>query len=428
MNASREVVITGLGVVSPIAIGQEAFWQALVAGKSGVKVRERFADFETAHRIAAPVEGFEAKKFVKPRKALKIMCGPIQFGCAAAAMAVEHAQLDTETVSSDRMGTVFGTETFFADPKEVADVFQKCTENKNYQHERWGEFAMREIQPLWMLKYLPNMAASHISIATDARGPSNSICQGEASGSLALIEAASLIQRGVVDVVIAGGTGAQMALTATLYRGTDMLSKRIHEPALASRPFDQDRDGMVVGEGAGAVVLESAEHAKQRGASPIVRIAGWSRGYHAVGQPGMSDALRYHYQESVRRSGLETSQINLINANASGSQQLDAIEAQAINGVFDRCPVVAHKSNFGNIGPGTSIVELLGAIQSIQHNQMVPTRNCQQVATDCPIEVVRDENLEQCHASVNHQIQRVLKSSFSSTGQITSVVIEAANS
>ena len=130
------------------------------------------------------------------------MCSAVQYGVGAAAMAYAQANFGEGVLSQDRLGTVFGTETFFADPAEVADVFQKCTVDSEYQHERWGEFALREIQPLWMLKYLPNMAASHISIAMDARGPSNSICQGEASGPLSLIEGADLIQRGVADVVI----------------------------------------------------------------------------------------------------------------------------------------------------------------------------------------------------------------------------------
>ena len=239
MNSTGDVVVTGMGVVSPIGVGTEAFWQSLLDGVSGVRVRESFADTDLPLRIGAPIVDFDPKPFVKPRKALKIMCQPIQFGCAAANLAFEEAGFEKQSlesvVSPDRIGTLFGTETFFADPAEVARVFRSCTEDDNYQHDRWGEFAMRQIQPLWMLKYLPNMAASHISIAIDARGPSNSICQGEASGLLALIEAADLIKRGVVDVVIAGGTGSQMALTAMLYRGCLLYTSPSPRDATLSR-------------------------------------------------------------------------------------------------------------------------------------------------------------------------------------------------
>ncbi|MFT5303025.1 MAG: 3-oxoacyl-[acyl-carrier-protein] synthase II, partial [Mariniblastus sp.] len=388
MNPSREVVITGLGVVSSIGIGHEAYWQSLLAGKSGVGVREQFADSDLPHRIAAPVRDFDAKQFVKPRKALKIMCAPIQFGCAAAAMAAEQAGIDRDTVEADRMGTIFGTETFFADPNEVADVFRKCTIDQDYQHDRWGEFAMREIQPLWMLKYLPNMAASHISIAFDARGPSNSICQGEVSGLLALIEAADLIKRNAVDVVIAGGTGSQMALTAMLYRGTSLLSKRVGEPEKACRPFDLNRDGMVAGEGSGALILESADHARARGAKPLATLAGWSRSFQNANSPEFSNAISDNYRSALNHAGMSASDIGLVNANASGSIVGDAVEGQAIEEVFGQTPVVAHKSNFGNMGPGTSIVELIGAVLAGGSSICPPTLNCESIDPNCNVNVV----------------------------------------
>ena len=413
---SRDVVITGLGVVSPIGIGHQEFWDSLSTGASGVEVREAFKDTQWPFRIAAPVKEFSGKQFIKPRKAIKIMCSPIQFGCAAAAMAVQHANLEPGDVAADRVGTVFGTETFFADPTEVADVFQRCTVDKDYQHDRWGEFAMREIQPLWMLKYLPNMAASHISIALDARGPSNSICQGEASGLLALIEAASLIKRGAADVVVAGGTGSKMAMTAMLYRGTQQLSNRIDEPEKASRPFDVDRDGMVVGEGSGALVLESAKHAKARGAPVLATLAGWARSFLNPNSDQFGDALAANYQASINNASIQPQDIDCVNAHASGSLIYDQVEATAIKNVLADKPVVAHKGNFGNIGPGTSIVELIGGVLAKQNGLIPKSINCDQVDPKCPINVV-DSNLA-IEPSAN-----LLKSSFSATGQIASIVI-----
>ena len=413
---SRDVVITGLGVVSPIGIGHQNFWDSLTSGASGVEVREAFQSTQWPFRIVAPVRDFSGKQFIKPRKAIKIMCSPIQYGCAAAAMAVEHANLSSEAIDSDRMATVFGTETFFADPTEVADVFQRCTVDKDYQHDRWGEFAMREIQPLWMLKYLPNMAASHISIALDARGPSNSICQGEASGLLALIEAASLIQRGAADVVVAGGTGSKMAITAMLYRGTHLLSNRIDEPEKASRPFDVDRDGMVVGEGSGALVLESAEHAKSRGAPVLATLSGWARSFLDPNSDQFTDALAANYLAAIENASLKTQDIGLVNAHASGSVIYDRIESQAIQSTMPDVPVVAHKSNFGNLGPGTSIVELIGGVLARQNGLIPKSINCDQIDPQCKINVVQENS--KIDSSAN-----VLKSSFSTTGQIASVVI-----
>lgn len=411
-----DVVITGLGVTSPIGIGHQVFWESLVSGVSGVEVREAYRDTRWPFRIAAPVKDFSGKQFIKPRKAIKIMCAPIQYGCAAASMAVEHANLDSQSVDPDRIATVFGTETFFADPTEVADVFKRCTVDKDYQHDRWGEFAMREIQPLWMLKYLPNMAASHISIALDARGPSNSICQGEASGLLALIEAASLIKRGAADVVVAGGTGSKMATTAILYRGTHLLSNRIDEPEKASRPFDVDRDGMVVGEGSGAIVIESAQHAKARGATVLATLSGWARSFLNPNSDQYADALAANYRAAIENASLETKDISLVNAHAAGSVHFDAIEAQAIRNVLPDKPVVAHKSNFGNIGPATSIVELIGGVLAKQNGLIPPTINCEKVDPSCGVNVINKETPISPSA-------KMLKSSFSVTGQIASVVI-----
>ena len=426
MKSDRKVVVTGMGVVSPIGIGTEEFFESLLAGRSGVIAREQFAGSGLPMSIAAPVTGFEAKQFVKPRKALKIMCEPIKFGCAAAGMAAEQAgltELITEEpiegqfhVSPDRVGTVFGTETFFADPQEVARVFRSCIVNQDYQHDRWGEFAMREIQPLWMLKYLPNMAASHISIAVDARGPSNSICQGAASGLLAVIEAASLIKRGVADVVIAGGTGSQMALTAMLYRGTDLLSPSIDDAAAASKPFDKNRDGMVVGEGAGVVVLESLEHATARGATPLAEFAGSSRLFCCPESHDRVAGIESSLRIATEDAQLNPEEVGLVNASASGEILGDQFEAQAIDKVFSDVPVTAHKSNFGNLGPGTSVVELIGGLLALKHQKIPPTVNYQTPDPQCPVNIIRETVALEKHS--------VIKTSFSATGQIATVVFK----
>lgn len=426
MKSECEVVVTGMGVVSPIGIGQDEFYAALTEGRSGVSVIESFEQTDLPMRIGAPVRNFEAKQYVKPRKALKIMCEPIKFGCAAASMAAEQAGLTgsvnedgstVQPVSPDRIGTVLGTETFFADPSEVARVFNSCIVDSDYQHDRWGEFAMRQIQPLWMLKYLPNMAASHISIAADARGPSNSICQGAASGLLAIIEAASLIKRGAADVVLAGGTGSQMALTAMLYRGTELLSKNIHAPLSASRPFDAKRDGMVVGEGAGVIVLESKEHAIKRGANIIATFKGWSRLFsdpNANGGQRKEAAIESSLALAIKDAAMSAAEIGMVNASASGVIEEDRLEAQAIRAVLGDVPVSAHKSNFGNLGPGTSVVELIGGLLALERGNIPPTVNYENADPNCPVNVV-------AHARELTDLS-VVKTGFSATGQIASVV------
>lgn len=420
MKTDREVVVTGMGVVSSIGIGTGAFWDALLAGKSGVGLRPEFVDTDLPIKLAAPIKDFEAKQFIKPRKAIKIMCPPIQFACAAAAMASEQANLADGNTEPDRLGTLFGTEMFFAHPSDVADVFHHCTVEKGYQHERWGEFAMRKIQPLWMLKHLPNMAASHISIANDARGHSNSICQGDASGLLALIEAAGVIQRGSCDVVVTGGTGSSMELNALLYRGTDELSQHIDAPEKACRPFDKSRDGLVPGEGAGAIIIESAEHAAKRGARPLARIGGWSQMYTDYDAPEFQQGIESCFQSAVHNAGLEAKDIGWVNADACGSVTRDPMEAKAIHNVFGDVPVVAHKSNFGSLGPAVSTLELIGAILGLQHNLIPPTLNFETPDPDCPVSVSNTA----CKLDANSGA--MLKSSISTTGQLASIVLKPA--
>jgi 3-oxoacyl-[acyl-carrier-protein] synthase II len=416
MNSNREVVITGVGVVSPIGIGIDPFWHALIEGGSGIRTRPEFENTDIPIRLASQIKDFEPKDHIPLRKAIKIMCAPIQHGCAAAVMAWNQAQLEVGAVDPERVGTLFGTETFYADPVEVADVFHHCTVEKNYQHDRWGEFAIRKIQPLWMLKYLPNMAASHISIMFDARGHSNSICQGDVSGLIAMIEAINVIQRGWCDVMIVGGAGSACELSATLYRGNHLSTAFNEHPQCASRPFDLKRDGIVPGEGAAAMVLETKEHAQRRGATPLAHVRGWSQNFGSC-EGLLSSAIATGFRAALERAQLTANQIGSINAHASGSVPIDAAEAQAIRQVFGNVPVVANKGNFGNLGPGTSSVETVAAILSLHHRRLPATLNRDYPDPACPVEITGPNQ------NWPAENETILKSSISDTGQLASVIL-----
>ena len=415
MNKENSVVITGLGAVSPIGIGTDEFWDSLITRKSGVQIREALQETDCPLKLYSPVTGFDGKQWVRPRKALKVMCRPIQFGYTAATMAIEQAGLADSGLEPERLGTVFGSETFFADPMEVASVFRKCVTDQNYDHDRWGEFAMREIQPLWMLKYLPNMVTSHISIAADARGPSNSICQGEASGTLALIEGADLIVRGACDAVIVGGTGSQVALSGMLYRGVQSISKRIDQPDAAVRPFDRERDGTVYGEGSGAIVLENSHHAKQRGAKVLATLSAWSRSFRPFGNEDFQQAIAENIRNTMQIGELETDEIAHVSAHGCAAQEADKYEAKAIDGTLGQVPVVANKSNYGELGPGGSALEMISSVMSLNEKLIPPTLNFETPDTDCPVNV--NSTPEKCEKNA------ALKVSFSSTGQIACAAI-----
>ncbi len=416
MSSICDVVITGIGLISPLGIGNDAFWNALVSGESGVRVRAEFVDSRHPYRIAGEVPDFEAKQHVRPRKALKVMCRPIQFGFAAATQAIDQAGIAGH-IDPDRFSTLFGTEAFYADPHEVALVFRKCIVNRSYDHNRWGEYAMREIEPLWMLKYLPNMVASHISIACDARGPSNTICLAEASSLLAIMEATDLIRRGAVDAAVAGGTESLMATTGMIYRGLHRLSQRIDHPREASRPFDAARDGMVAGEGAAAFVLERAEFARARGAKPLACVLGFDRGYAPRDEMarGIADSLR----RTLERSGVRPAEVGHCNAHGFSTIPDDILEAQGIAAALGDVPVIAPKSSFGNLGPGTGAVELAASINACQTGHLPPVLNLEQQDPNCPINLVAGTSLMQ-------PLRSGVAINFTEAGQFATLMIAAS--
>ncbi|MEM9411349.1 MAG: beta-ketoacyl-[acyl-carrier-protein] synthase family protein [Planctomycetota bacterium] len=414
MNQDPQIVITGVGVVSPIGIGVDEFWQSLLHRRSGIKIRKDLADTDWPLKLYSPIEDFDGKQWVRPRKALKVMCRPIQFGYTAASLAVEDSRISESELDPDRLGTVFGSETFFAEPEEVASVFRQCTERQNYEHDRWGEFAMKEIQPLWMLKYLPNMVTSHISIAFDARGPSNSICQAEASSLLALHEGADLIRRGTCDAVIVGGTGSQTSLSGMLYRGHHDMSQNVKEPENACRPFDANRDGTVFGEGAGALVLESESHARRRQAKILGRVTGMCRNFCGIESGRFQSALEENLR-SLTRSQNRDRKFTHFNAHGSAARDLDELEAQAISNVFGEIPVLACKSNFGHLGPGAGMIELIASILAMQHQTLPPSCNYCDADPLCPVDIgTAPRDLESGEFA---------KLSFSQNGQIASLSV-----
>ena len=266
MSHSRDIVITGLGVVSPIGIGCEPFWESLASGSSGIRPVDLFDASSLRVRFGGQIPDFDAKLFVRPRKSLKVMSREIQLGFAAADLAMTDAGIAAGSLDPERFGVVYGSDMIYADLEDLADTYRRSIRDGQFDFHLWSEAIHEELHPLWLLKHLPNMAASHIAIAHDARGPNNSIVLGDVSSLLAISEAADVIRRGWADVMLAGGTGCRLHPTALVARGDALLSHRADNYQAACRPFDRDRDGLVNGEGAGAILLESREHAERRGA------------------------------------------------------------------------------------------------------------------------------------------------------------------
>jgi 3-oxoacyl-[acyl-carrier-protein] synthase II len=274
--------------------------------------------------------------------------------------------------------------------------------------------------PLWMLKFLPNMTACHIGISHDARGPNNTICQGEASSLLAMIEAMWIVERGQADVMIAGGSGSRLSMAPMMFRTTRNVSHRNDDPAGASRPFDSERDGMVNGEGGAAFVMESEGHARARGATILAKVSGWGS---SVGPPSdgtalNGDAINRSIRSAVERAGKTIDQVGHVNAHATGTREGDPVEAQAIRNCLGSVPVTAPKSYFGNLGAGGGAVELAASVLALMHGQVPPTLNYQHPDPACPVAVVHSQS-----TAVTQPTALVL--SQSGTGQAAALLLES---
>jgi 3-oxoacyl-[acyl-carrier-protein] synthase II len=418
MTQAQDVVITGLGVASPIGIGVDAFWDSLMAKKSGIGPLSVTKGTDLPVQFGGEIKDFEGKKYIKPRKSMKVMCREIQTGFASASLAMQDAGLAPEAVDPDRFGVVLGSEMFYCDIEELGDAYRKCVVDGQLRPEMWGEGAMSDLYPLWMLKYLPNMVACHVAIAQDARGPNNTVTLDEVSCLLALIESVSVIQRGAADVMITGGSGTRVNLTRILYRGDLHWSHRHDDPPAACRPFDAGRDGGVIGEGAGAFVLENRAHAEGRGANILGRVMGAGCGFEDVnGEPETrGKAIRQSIRTALKSAGLQPSDIGHVNAHGASMIQPDRIEAGAIRDCLGDVPVTAPKSYFGCLGAGTGAVEMACSVLAVARGLVPPTLNYEQPDPACPVNVIHGDPLP-----VENRVAMLLNQS--ETGQSAAVVI-----
>lgn len=393
MASAREVVITGVGVVSPIGVGSELFWASLCAGRSGVRRLDVFNGSDLPSPIGAEVVDFEPKQHVRPRKSLKVMSRDIQLAFVAADFACAEAQLSQRPVDPDRLGIVFGSDMIACELPELHNAFAGCMVDGRFDFRRWADQSRAEMPPLWMLKYLPNMPACHIGIAHDARGPNNSLTLGEVSSLAALAEAVRVIERGQADVMIAGGTGCRIHPTIWAYRRAYPLSARRDDPAGALRPFDLQRDGMVHGEGAGAFVLEERRHAEARGATIFARLVGFATRYEPQlgGQDPNGAAIRHSIAEVLRTTGVRPEEIDHVNADGLSTPVDDRIEARAIRDTLGDVPVTAPKSYFGNLGAGTGAVEMAATVLAFREGTVPYTLNYRQPDPNCPVNVIQRE-------------------------------------
>ncbi len=423
MPNEPRIFVTGMGVVSPIGIGLADFWNSLVAGNSGISLDPRLADLDVPWKISARVDEFDGKKFVKPRKALKVMCREIQFGYVAATSALEQAsgrQLPEHCFEPDRLACVFGAETFQGEPEELIPAIQATHAANPQNFSKWGTIAMAQIQPLWMLKYLPNMAASHISIAVDARGPNNTICQGDVSSALAVIEGADVLRRGWADCAIVGGTSSRVSPVGMIYRGANNLVTEYESPNEALQPFGMPPRGTVHGEGAASLILETEESVNARGAIPVFELAGWCRGFAKFSSREFPDAIVKICLDALQQANVAVGELGHINAHGSGNPQEDLFEAAALAEIARNIPVVAFKRNFGQTGPGASALEIVASVLALEHGRLPVSTSLE------PEEILLQIPLNR--SSQTSAGNSFLKIAFAATGQIAAFVFRSTRS
>ncbi|HEX3872463.1 MAG TPA: beta-ketoacyl-[acyl-carrier-protein] synthase family protein [Pirellulales bacterium] len=417
MGQRRDIVITGLGVASPIGIGVEAFWRSLVSGVSGTALVNSLGSSELQPWIAAEVRDFDPIAYVKPRKSLKVMARDSQLALAVAHLAREHASADATTFDPERIGTVFGADTINPTLEDSSQGYVPCVIEGVFHFERWGDYGLPYSFPLNMLKLLPNMLTCHVSIAHDARGPCNTIYNGDVSALQAISEAAGLIERGMADVALAGGASSRMQPLDWLRAQLTMeLSQRRDEPQSACRPFDSSRDGQVPGEGAGCLVLETSRSAEARGARPWARLLGWASAYDAPSNGG--GGLRRAIELALKRADVDASQLGHVNAHGLGTVAGDRAEAAELATAVDGVPVLAPKSYIGNLFAASGAVEMIASVLALAHNTVPPTLHHRQTDPQCPVSVL-DEPLigaKPVALVVNRSIH----------GQATAIVIAAA--
>ncbi len=405
-QSTRRVVITGVGVVSPIGIGADAFWESLAAGRSGIAPARMMAYSAAPQNAGGEVREYSeeaAKKlWLKSlRKSLKVMCREIQLGVSSATLALEQSALDLDNIDHERIGVDFGANLMFSPPEVLKDACFSCipdAPSAEFEYQQWGSKGLSNMEPLWLLRYLPNMPACHICIAADARGPSNSLTLDEASGNLAVAEAAHVIQRGWAEVMIAGTTGTRLHPVKTMHSALwDELAHGEGPPETWCKPFDLNRTGQVVAEGACSLVLEEEGFARRRGANVLATVLGGGSSFAAAenGRPGTTRALANAMTAALRDAGLRPEEIGHLNAHGLGERRADIEESRAIREVFgsyaSRLPVTALKSYLGNSGAGCGLLELTGSILALQHGVIPPTLNYRMPDPDCPLDVVHGE-------------------------------------
>lgn len=378
----RRVVVTGVGVVSPLGTGNQANWDALVNGRSGIGPITRFDASELPVRIAGEVRDFNPEAFID-KKEIKKMDLFIQYSLAAAHFAMEDSGLVIDEGNAERVGVLVG-----------AGLGGLPTIER--YHSAMLEGGYRKISPFFIPMLIINLAPGHISIKYGAKGPNVSSVSACATGTHSIGDAYHMIKRGDADAMIAGGTESTVTpLGIGGFAVMKALSDRNDDPTAASRPFEKNRDGFVMGEGAGILVLEEYEAAKKRGARIYAEVVGYGMSgdaYHLTAPaPGGEGAARC-IKMALVGAGINPEQVDYINAHGTSTPYNDLYETMAIKSVFGdhayKLAVSSTKSMTGHLLGAAGGIEAVYSVMALEHGVLPPTINYQEPDPDCDLDYV----------------------------------------
>ena len=420
------VVVTGIGVVAPNGIGRREFCEAILEGRSGVRYIESFDTTGLPIKIAGEIRDFDVFPYLgEYRKNAKLMSRAVRFAVGAAAMAVEDSGLRADQLDPGRFGVCMGTGITPMDIGELVNpILQSVDASGCFDQARFVQARSESIFPLWLLKHLPNMAAAHISILHHAMGPNNTIVTACAAGTQAVGDAFRLIARGDADVMLAGGCDSRLdPQLLVAYSAMKAVSALVRPPSEVSRPFDADRDGFVLGEGAAVLVLESYRRAKRRGARIYAEITGYGSSFDAFGitrpEPeGKGAALSM--TAALREARVDASEIDYINAHGTSTRLNDLMETVAVKRVFGHratsIPISSQKSMIGHLIGASGAVEAAATALSLERGVVPPTINLATPDPACDLDYVPNTARE-------IPLHTAISNSFGFGGQNASLVM-----
>ncbi|MDL2268815.1 beta-ketoacyl-ACP synthase II [Desulfosarcina sp. OttesenSCG-928-A07] len=407
----RRVVVTGLGLVTPLGVGVDATWTALCKGQSGVGEITRFNTSGFVTRIAAEVKDFNAADFL-PQKEANRMERFIAYAVAASRMAVEDARLTIDKTRANRIGVITGCG---LGGLEVLETTARTIQEKG----------PKRVSPFFIPMMIGNMAPGMISIHLGAKGPNISVSTACAAGAHAVGDACNTIRRGQADAMITGGVESVITPTCVAgFNAMKALSTRNDDPERASRPFDRDRDGFVVGEGSGILILEALDHALERGATILAEIVGYGQsgdGYHMTSPSPDGDGMIRCMQAAIDDAGLLPDAIDYINAHGTSTPLNDLYETRAIKAVFGESvrnvAISSTKSMTGHLLGGAGGIESAITVLALKNGIIPPTINLDHPDDECDLDYVP-------HAARKADLSCAMSNSFGFGGTNASLVFK----